>query len=301
MTVHPLVLDADTDKDVGFSALAYSAQHGAFIAASYAHGSLWRIDSLLERAQKISLSAPIREACGVAVRPRGSQSALSRLADVCVHTPHGGWSVILAPDWRSAQGERRALHGTALAVQRRPAERSHRRQLIMRHGTDNFDGFACGAAPQGWTCGVTGKGAPKWAVETDPSARSAPNVLRQSAFGNVSVVREEGRVAGRRLRRSEVQARQWDRPAQASLPIFLVGRAGFEPATTGLKAASLNRTLMRPATMLARRTPRLLPESHGRDRALRPSGDQAHHGGARPGSATAALKGGRTRVGGRCA
>jgi hypothetical protein len=103
VTVHPLVLDADTDKDVGFSALAYSPQHGAFLAASYAHGSLWRIDSLLERAQKISLSAPIREACGVAVRPRGSQSALSRLADVCVHTPHGGWSVILAPDWRSAR------------------------------------------------------------------------------------------------------------------------------------------------------------------------------------------------------
>ena len=40
VTVHPLLLDADTDKDVGFSALAYSPQHGAFIAASYAHGSL---------------------------------------------------------------------------------------------------------------------------------------------------------------------------------------------------------------------------------------------------------------------
>ena len=103
VTVHPLLLDADTDKDVGFSALAYSAQHGAFIAASYVHGSLWKIDPLLERAQKISLSAPVREACGLAVRPRGSQSALSRLADLCVHTPHGGWSVILTPDWRSAQ------------------------------------------------------------------------------------------------------------------------------------------------------------------------------------------------------
>jgi len=103
VTVHPLLLDADTGKDVGFSALAYSAQHGAFIAASYVHGSLWRIDPLLERAQKISLSAPIPEACGVAVRPRSSQSALSRLADLCVHTPRGGWSVLLAPDWRSAQ------------------------------------------------------------------------------------------------------------------------------------------------------------------------------------------------------
>lgn len=104
VTVHPLLLDADTDKDVGFSALAYSAQHGAFIAASYVHGSLWRIDPQLERAQKISLSAPVRDACGVAVRPRSSQQpALSRLTDLCVHTPRGGWSVILAPDWRSAQ------------------------------------------------------------------------------------------------------------------------------------------------------------------------------------------------------
>ena len=103
VTVHPLLLDADTDKDVGFSALAYSAQHGAFIAASYVHGSLWKIDPQLERAQKISLSAPVRDACGVAVRPRSSQKALSRLADLCVHTPRGGWSVILAPDWRSAQ------------------------------------------------------------------------------------------------------------------------------------------------------------------------------------------------------
>jgi len=101
VTVHPLLLDADTGKDVGFSALAYSAQHGAFVAASYIHGSLWRIDPRLERAQKIPLSAPIRDACGIAVRPRSSQTALGRLADLCVHAPGGGWSVILSPDWRS--------------------------------------------------------------------------------------------------------------------------------------------------------------------------------------------------------
>ena len=39
--------------------------------------------------------------------------------------------------------------------------------------TDNFDAHARGAAPEGWTCGVTGQGTPKWAVETDPSAPSA--------------------------------------------------------------------------------------------------------------------------------
>ena len=29
--------------------------------------------------------------------------------------------------------------------------------------TDNFDKYARGAEPEGWTCGVTGKGSPKWA------------------------------------------------------------------------------------------------------------------------------------------
>jgi hypothetical protein len=49
--------------------------------------------------------------------------------------------------------------------------------------TDNFDAYARGAEPEGWTCGVTGRGKPKWAVDSDPSAPSAPNVLRQSASG----------------------------------------------------------------------------------------------------------------------
>jgi hypothetical protein len=102
VSVHPLVLDADTDKDVGFSGLAYSPQHGAFLAASYSHGSLWRIDPLYKTAQKISLSAPIPGACGLAVRSRRSQQALSRHADLCVRTPHGGWAVVFAGDWRSA-------------------------------------------------------------------------------------------------------------------------------------------------------------------------------------------------------
>ena len=101
-SVHPLLLDADHDKDVGFSGLAYSAQHEAFIAASYAHGSLWRIDAGLKKAEKIPLSAPVREACGLTLRSRGPQQALSRVGDLCVQTPHGGWSVIFGPGWRSA-------------------------------------------------------------------------------------------------------------------------------------------------------------------------------------------------------
>lgn len=96
VSVHSLVLDADTDKDVGFSGLAYSPQHGAFLAASYVHGSLWRIDPRLETAQKIPLSAPIPKACGLAVWSRSSQQTLMRLSDLCVRTPDGGWSVVFA-------------------------------------------------------------------------------------------------------------------------------------------------------------------------------------------------------------
>ncbi|MBI2754214.1 MAG: hypothetical protein HYX46_12030 [Betaproteobacteria bacterium] len=102
VSVHPLVLDADTGKDVGFTGLVFSPQHGAFFAASDVHGSLWRIDPPLTRAQKIPLSAPIPQACGLALRPRSSQRTLSRMADLCVRTPHGGWSVLFAPDLRSA-------------------------------------------------------------------------------------------------------------------------------------------------------------------------------------------------------
>jgi hypothetical protein len=46
-----------------------------------------------------------------------------------------------------------------------------------------FDRDSTGAAPEGWTCGVTGGGSPKWVVETDPTAPSQPNVLKQSGQG----------------------------------------------------------------------------------------------------------------------
>jgi hypothetical protein len=95
VSVHRLELDADTDKDVGFSGLTYSERHGAFIAVSEQHGSLWRIDPLLRRGQKIALSEPVRGACSVSMQRQERQSWFSRL---CLH----GRSVNLAPDQRSA-------------------------------------------------------------------------------------------------------------------------------------------------------------------------------------------------------
>ena len=50
----------------------------------------------------------------------------------------------------------------------------------------NFDQMKAGVPPEGWTCGVTGKGTPRWTIEPDASAPSKPNVLKQSGSGTFS-------------------------------------------------------------------------------------------------------------------
>jgi hypothetical protein len=47
----------------------------------------------------------------------------------------------------------------------------------------NFDSSAVGSLPEGWKAGVTGTGSPRWSVERDATATSAPNVLKQSGKG----------------------------------------------------------------------------------------------------------------------
>jgi hypothetical protein len=54
VTVHELQLDSDTGRDVGFVALAYSAEQAAFFAYSEDQRSVWRIDRQLQRASKVS-------------------------------------------------------------------------------------------------------------------------------------------------------------------------------------------------------------------------------------------------------
>jgi hypothetical protein len=50
--------------------------------------------------------------------------------------------------------------------------------------TESFDQVKPGQLPSGWSCGVTGKGSPKWDVIADPAASSKPQVLKQSGQGN---------------------------------------------------------------------------------------------------------------------
>lgn len=49
--------------------------------------------------------------------------------------------------------------------------------------TVGFDRDPAGALPAGWVCGSTGGGTPRWSVEADAGAPSAPNVLKQSGKG----------------------------------------------------------------------------------------------------------------------
>ena len=99
VTTHELALDTDVDKDVGFSGLVYAPDQGVFFAVSGVYGSLWRIDPLLRRAQKIPLSAPIADACGLAIE----RTKTRRTVVLCpAGTTPRGWAVHLAPDQRSA-------------------------------------------------------------------------------------------------------------------------------------------------------------------------------------------------------
>ncbi len=53
--------------------------------------------------------------------------------------------------------------------------------------TVNFDHEKVGASPSGWTCSQTGQGEAKWAVVSDDTAPSKPNVLKQSGVATFPV------------------------------------------------------------------------------------------------------------------
>lgn len=95
---HDLVLDEDQDREIGFSGLTYAADQGVFFAVSASQGSLWRIDPLLRRAQKIPASEPVRNACSLAVE----RTKTRRTVVLCVRGLPAPRRVHLTPDQRSA-------------------------------------------------------------------------------------------------------------------------------------------------------------------------------------------------------
>ena len=52
VTVHALALDTDAQKDVGFTAIAYSRAAAAYFARGSIDGACWRIDAALNSARK---------------------------------------------------------------------------------------------------------------------------------------------------------------------------------------------------------------------------------------------------------
>jgi 3-keto-disaccharide hydrolase len=58
--------------------------------------------------------------------------------------------------------------------------------------TLNFDDAVIGAPPDGWTLTMTGRGQPKWTIETEPTAPSRPNVLKQSGQATFPVALKTG-------------------------------------------------------------------------------------------------------------
>jgi 3-keto-disaccharide hydrolase len=50
----------------------------------------------------------------------------------------------------------------------------------MSNRAISFEGTQTGVAPEGWTATLTGSGSPRWTVESDQTAPSKSNVLKQS-------------------------------------------------------------------------------------------------------------------------
>lgn len=113
---HALVLDPDTGKDIGFTGLTYSARQSAFFAVGAFQGSLWRIDPRLHRARSIPLSAPLANACGLAMRPSASDRRASRSVGLCTRANQESWLVDLAPDLRSGY----VSHGSCISASLTP-------------------------------------------------------------------------------------------------------------------------------------------------------------------------------------
>jgi len=90
-------------------------------------------------------------------------------------------------------------------------DRRHRTRLTaLAAGTGattlTFDQDRTGAVAADWIAGVTAAVRRAGTIETDVTAPSAPQVLKQSGHGTFPLVRAQGRPARRRICRGEIQA-----------------------------------------------------------------------------------------------
>jgi hypothetical protein len=90
VSVHELKLDTDADRDVGFVAIAYSAEQAAFVAYSEGQRSVWKIDRQLTRATKLSDVDLSRMRSARSISVRGSCAEMrQRLARFAESTTSG--------------------------------------------------------------------------------------------------------------------------------------------------------------------------------------------------------------------
>lgn len=94
-------LDADFNKETGFTDLAPIPGTGGFVAVSAHHGSLWHIDATLASARKIHVGEPLIRTCSLSLRPRLTTAAASPA--LCLHGESENRTVTLTPDGRPAQ------------------------------------------------------------------------------------------------------------------------------------------------------------------------------------------------------
>ena len=74
VTTHPLVLDSDQDKDVGFAAVVYAPEQRAYIAYSETTRSTWQVDASLRGASRLAVN-PVE-------RPRSAKARNAGCAEL---------------------------------------------------------------------------------------------------------------------------------------------------------------------------------------------------------------------------
>ena len=102
------------------------------------------------------------------------------------HGPRGALHAVRAQHPKDVRAQVRERHGQMQVrakqdhAGRRHGGRSYGSKAAAAE-TESFDKASAGAVPPAWTCGITGRGTPRWTVEADVSAPSPPNILKQSS------------------------------------------------------------------------------------------------------------------------
>ena len=94
--LHRLCLDADNDKDVGFTGLAFGADGNGLLGVSSLLGSVWTIDLVKDTAHKVPLSKPVHGACRMHFRETHGLEGGGATPVLCISGPRNARRVEFA-------------------------------------------------------------------------------------------------------------------------------------------------------------------------------------------------------------